>query len=353
MQKGLIVALLVAAMTVGWLLMGRNTSNSPIVNDTAVESAAHPVATSAGNAAPVAKRWLPPVIHYDTYTSTYGPLPTSLHGTQIPFFLQIDERGELIVNDALRVLFDYFFTTTGEEPVDTVIARIRELLDKQLPSPARERAQAILDHYIALKKAESELRKQLAFEFEASQRNTDLNERARLLRDLRATHLDQETYQAFFGEEEQRNDYTLKRLDILRDSSLDENQRAAALEAIEALLPPSEREEVRAQRETQSLSQQVAQARATGATDADIFQMREAVYGAETAQRFADADQQQAHWDTRIAAYRSLRATILNTPGVSATDKEQQIATLRAQHFDEMEQKRLSAIDRMLDAEQP
>lgn len=347
----MVITILIVGMLGWWITAQQSPSSIPHQAASTSPTVSTPPATDS--APQVSKRWLPPVLHYDTYASDYGPLPASLNGTQIPFFLQVDEHGQLIVNDALRVLFDYFFTTTGEEPLDTTIARIRELLDKQLPSPAKERAQAILDQYIALKKAEDALRKQLAFEFEASGRKSDLNERARLLQDLRATHLDQEAYQAFFGDEEKRDEYTLKRLEIMRDDSLSEEQRATALDTIEALLPPSERDAVRAQRETESLTQRVAQARMTGASDAQIFQMRESVYGAETAERFANADQQQSQWDARVSTYREQRASILNSAGVSDADKEQQIAALRAQHFDALEQKRIPTIDRMLDSKQP
>lgn len=295
------------------------------------------------------RKWVPPMLTYANYQSNYGPLPKSLQGTQIPFYFQLDEQGRLTVTDALRNLFDYFLKTEGEEPHDRIYARIRELLKEQLPSPAREQALAVLEQYIALKKQEIELNKRWAEDYKASGREPELAERLRLMRELRASQMDSETYQAFYGAEDKRDNYNLKARDILADQSLTPEQQDAAIEAIEDELPAEERVAKRAERDIQHLNERIVQARAAGASDAEIFRMREAVYDAETAQRFAQADQHQANWESRIAGYREQRAGIVNSAGMSDADKQAQINNLRAQHFDALEQKRIPVIDSMMD----
>lgn len=295
--------------------------------------------------------WIPPVITYDNYQSAYGPLPRSLMGTQIPLYLQIDENGQLAVTEALRQLFDYFFKTDGEESRDTIIARVRELLNT-LPDPARERSLQLLEQYIALKKEELELQNRLAEDFKASGRHLDLAERARLVRELRAGQLDDEAYQAFYGDQDKRDEYAIKRMEIMRDTTLDPQQQEAALAAIEENLPADDRAVHQGEREAQQLDKRIAEARATGASDAEIFHLRETVYGTETAQRYVQADQAQAAWDGRISTYREQRAAILNSAALSDDDKNSQIESLRTQLFDTLEQKRIPVIDRMLDTEQ-
>ncbi len=293
--------------------------------------------------------WVPPQLTYDNYQSKWGALPPSLQGTRIPFFVQVDERGQLVVTEALRDTFDYFLTTVGEEPLDTILARIRELIVRYLPVTAQQRALDILDQYVGLKQAEIDLQQQLAMDAQASGQQADLAERARLLRDLRASHLDPETYAAFFAQEDQRDDYALRKLEVLQDKSLSDQEREQALEAIEDRLPPEVQEHLKAERQAQNTLLMVEQAKAEGASAEEVFQMREQAFGAEAATRFAEADRRKEEWDARIAAYRAERAEILAAPGMSDEDKQAQIEQLRQQHFNELELKRIPVIDRMLD----
>jgi len=296
--------------------------------------------------------WVPPAITYDSYQSIHGALPPSLEGTRIPFNLLIDENGELIVNESLRRLFDYFFTTDGEEPLETIVARIKELLTTHLPGIAQGRALEILQQYFELKQAEIELARQMDFEFKASGERPSLIEIRRVLRDLRASNLDVDVYAAFFGVENQREDYTLNRLEIQGDASLTVEERQIALEAIEEYLPPADREHMQSEREAQQVYQDVENAKAEGATEAEIFHLREQVFGVEAAQRYADADSKKSTWDDRITTYRGQREGILNTAGLTEDDKTNQIGQLRQQHFEGPELKRISVIDRMMDSEE-
>ncbi len=318
----------------------------------ASNTAAPTQATTDNAPTPPIKAWAPPLLTAETYQSTLGPLPLSLRGTQIPMHFQIDAQGRLTVTPALRNLFDYFLKTEGEEPYETIFARVRELLGTYLPRPAREHALAIFEQYLALKQQEIGLNKQWAEDYEASGREPDLAERLRLVRELRASLLDAETYDAFYGNEDAREDYNLKARELLRDDTLTPESRDAALSALENELSAEERDIRQEQRAIDTLNQRVIEARAAGASDADVFRLREAVYGAEAAQRFAAADQQQGDWQQRIDTYRNERQEVLATPGMSDADKRSQIEALRAQHFDTLEQQRIPVIDSMMDQEE-
>lgn len=296
--------------------------------------------------------WSPPAITYDSYQSAHGMLPLSLEGTHIPFNLRIDERGELIVNENLRRLFDYFFTTDGEEPVELILLRIKELITNHLPETAQPRALEILDQYFELKQAEIELAHQMDLEFKASGQQVNLSEMRRVLRDLRATNLDAEVYAAFFGIENQRDDYTMNRLEIQSDKTLTEEERQTAMEAIEDGLPAADREHLQNERDIQAVYKEVEEAKAEGASQAEIFHLREQVFGAEAAQRYAEADSKKAVWDARIATYRAQRKEILNTDGLTESDKTDQIDALRQQQFEGTELKRIPVIDRMMDSKE-
>ncbi|OUR89846.1 hypothetical protein A9Q81_20840 [Gammaproteobacteria bacterium 42_54_T18] len=351
MQRILVVCGTVLLTVLVWWLWSRETVTNNITPEAPIEENTIVNIVDYEGIAPDST-WVPPTITYDTYQSIHGALPPSLEGTRVPFNLLIDENGELIVNESLRRLFDYFFTTNGEEPLEIIVARIKELITTHLPEIAQGSALEILQQYFELKQAEIELARQMDFEFKASGERPSLIEIRRVLRDLRASNLDADVYAAFFGVENQRDDYTLNRLEIQGDASLTDEERQTALETIEEYLPPADREHMESEREAQQVYQDVKNAKAEGATEAEVFHLREQVFGVEAAQRYADADSKQASWDNRITTYRAQREDILNATGLTEDDKTNQIGQLRQQHFEGTELKRISVIDRMMDSEE-
>jgi lipase chaperone LimK len=351
MRRGWWIGLMVAGAVVLWWVQ----QSEPEPQLTEIEQA-EPIPEPEALEPPLASAvqdaeaaWRPPVLYADSYESEWGVLPASLRGTQIPFFMSVDAQGQLVPSFAVRQLFDYFFTTEGEEPRETILARIRELLERYLPSDAAAQAQNVLLQYLALKDAELAMQERLAADYQASGRPLDLVERARLLRELRASNLDLGWYEAFFGEEELRQDYALRRLEVMRDDSLDADQKSAALQELEAHLPPAARVQREQARLEMQVTEQVQQARSQGASEAQIRQIREQAWGAEAAERFAQADRRQQQWEHRVAAYRSERAAILGSSALTPDDQAAQIARLREQHFDEHERVRIEVIDRMRD----
>ncbi|OUS28478.1 hypothetical protein A9Q99_13260 [Gammaproteobacteria bacterium 45_16_T64] len=297
----------------------------------------------------IASNWISPNLTYDNYESEYGDLPPSLIGTTIPFRLEVNDRGELIVSSHLRRFFDYFLTTVGEEPMETILARIKEMLTFYLPETAVPRAIEILHQYYELKSAEIDLEKQLSDDYLATEQRPSHAEMKRLLRDLRASNMDAEAYTAFFGKENMLDDYAIRRLEIQGDESLTDNERHTALIAIEEHLPEADREHKRVERTQIQALEAVAQGRRDGASDAEIFEIRTQAFGAEAAQRFAEADQRQATWDSRVSAYRAERREILASEGIAEEDKAYEIDQLRQGHFQDSERKRIPVIDKMKD----
>lgn len=300
----------------------------------------------------IASNWVSPNVTYDTYASKYGDLPSSLIGTSIPFRLEVNDRGDLIVSSHLRRFFDYFLTTVGEEPMETILARIKEMLTFYLPETAVPRAIEILHQYYELKSAEIDLEKQLSNDYLATEQRPSHAEMKRLLRDLRASNMDAEAYTAFFGKENMLDDYAIRRLEIQGDGSLTDKERKTALIAIEEHLPEADREHKRVERTQTQALEAVAQVRQEGGSDAEIFEIRTQAFGAEAAQRFAEADQKQATWDSRISAYRAERREILASEGIAEEDKAHEIDQLRQGHFQDSELKRIPVIDKMKDVQE-
>lgn len=293
-----------------------------------------------------------PTIFYDTYQSVHGALPGSLAGTTIPFKLSITESGDLIVDEHLRTLFDYFLTLDGEEPLEIIIARIKELFDSHLPEAAKLRAIEVLESYLALKNAEAELSQNLSEEFEATGRRPTIEEMKVAIKGVRGSSLDPEVYDAFYRVEDQLDEYTISRIKIQSDESLTYSEKQEALIEIEQLLPQADQVQLEKERSTQRVYRNVETARAEGASEQEIFSMREQAFGTEAAHRYAQADEKKTQWESRITDYRQERQSILDTSGVSDEDKIVQIDELRQRHFSGNELKRIPVIDKMRDARQ-
>ena len=128
----------------------------------------------------------------------------------------------------------------------------------------------------------------------------------------------------------------------------DEEKQQQAL-VLESSLPPEEQAIKKAQHQRETLQQDIVQARASGASEADVFQMRSQIYDQETAERFALSDQKKAIWDARFAHYREQRQGILMGEGMTDADKENEIQALQDELFNHNEQRRLATLDRMAD----
>ena len=122
-------------------------------------------------------------------------------------------------------------------------------------------------------------------------------------------------------------------------------RRSSALTALEDKLPPRVREARHRAGAPAQVRAQVEALRASGASEADVFAVRQAEFGREAAQRLAALDEQRAQWSLRLNRYRTERDSLLSDPGLDGQQREAALETLRANHFDEREILRVRALD--------
>ncbi len=288
-------------------------------------------------------------ISYKNYQSSFGPLPASLKNTHIPVHFKLTQDGHLVVTRSIRSLIEYFLSANAEEPINTIVARIKELFDDALPEPARSQAKSVLAQYIEYKQALIHIEQQLADEQSLSGNKGDYLSVLQYRTQAREKYLSQEVYDAFFAKDDLQDNYTAGMLAIQKDHSLTETEKRQQSLALERSLPPEEQAIKKAQHQRESLQQNIKQARATGASDAEIFQMRSQVYDQETAERFALSDQKKEKWDQRFAHYRQQRQQVLMGEGMTDEDKGNEIRALQSDLFNGNEQRRLPTLDRIAD----
>lgn len=269
-------------------------------------------------------------------------LPPSFAGTRIDGSFRVDESGNLVISEDIRRIFDYFLAAIGEEPLRTSVARLQTYITSQLPLPARDQALALLDSYLDYK------RELVQFERDLPQiGNLDaLRQREAGVQALRARLFSSDVHQAFFAREEAYNLFTLQRLAIQHDSTLDDTAKAAAVDHLRDNLPPEMQDAVLPQLQN-DLRQQTARLRADGANPAQIRQLRQQMVGAEATQRLEALDQQRQSWNRRIATYLASKSEIEGNRGLSDSDKSTAIKRLAEEGFDEQERLRLDAAEQL------
>ncbi|MDD0843995.1 lipase secretion chaperone [Pseudomonas sp. Gutcm_11s] len=268
-----------------------------------------------------------------------GPLPPSLLGTAHGVVLRMDAQGNLVLQDDLLRLFDFYLAGREEEGLDKVLTRIHRDLAAQLRTPALEQARDLLSRYVDYRIALQNLP-----EADASMDPGALRQRLDALNAARQQYFSAEEYALFFARENAEDEYMVQRLGLAQQSGLSEEQRAQALAELELQLP----EDVRTARaesmrygELYAATQDMQE---KGASAEEIRQLREQSLGSEAADALAELDQQQAKWQQRLSDYASERNR-LRQSGLSGSQLQAAVEELQASRFDELERLRVQALD--------
>lgn len=282
-----------------------------------------------------------------TFTTGTEGLPGSLQGTEVDGELEVDENGHLKITNGVRRVFDYFLSAVGEEPLESIIARIRAYIRHKLPPTAAAEAEELLDSYLAYKRGlESVQQAQTGgstLDLEAIRRQMQQ------VQALRTQYFKPEVITAFFGDEDVYDRYTLARLEVMQNKSLSASQRAQQLAGLEDMLPPDIRESIKVANQVQNLDALTQEWKKRGGSAAELRQIRESVVGPEATDRLEALDQERAGWDQRMSAWYRERDAILATTSLSEQDRQQQVAELRNQRFNETERVRAESLERMRD----
>lgn len=294
------------------------------------------------------------------YKSQFGSLPGTLEGTVMQQALAVDEQGDLRISNDLKRVYDYFLSTIEEEDLSIIINRIEEYLDYHLDEPALSQAKTNMNQYIALKKA--------LFDFEVErtesikaimEQSGDIKGEAYLTllkqqldaqRDLRSLHLSPDTHDAFYGEEEVYDSYSLSRMEVKANKSLSAEEKQIRLAEIDAQAPHEIVESRRESQITDILKEKTQALKDAGASQQDVKALRTEMLGEEAAERFDALDQERANWNSRITDYLKSREAILSNEGLSKEAKQEQINTMRQNDFDLREQIRVGVYERKADA---
>ncbi len=316
--------LVAGALLLGWQLL---PESSPPANTPALTRTSHQAPEAA----------LPSRTALNPESTATQPRPASLRGTEVDGRLQVDANGNLLINDQLRHLFDYYLSANGEETPEQTQERVRQYLNQQLVDPARAQALAIFEHYLSYLQAVAELEQ----DFPVLDDLDALWAREEAVQRLRASLFDPAVHEAFFAGEEVYNRFTLERLAINRNPALSPDQRAAEIEALRENLPEALQQLLVPQLH-QDLRQQTRVLTEQNGSAADIRDLRLSLVGPEATARLEALDQQRAVWQARVSDFNRERDAILQQPGLAEQDKQAAIDALLQERFAVNEQLRIA-----------
>lgn len=265
-------------------------------------------------------------------------MPASFNGTQVDGTFSVDAAGNLLITRDIVQIFDYFLAALGEDSLPVTLARLEAYISAQLQQPAQGQARELLSQYLNYK------RQLLQLERDLPQLSSldGLRQRERAVQALRARVFSPEAHRVFFALEEGYNQFTLARLAVQQDSTLDAAAKGQAIDQLRSNLPEELQASVLPQLHSE-LRAQTAQLQAAGASREQIQQLRQQLVGAQAATRLASLDQQRQDWQQRLTSYQQATAAIQANAGLSAADKRVEVQRLAAAQFNPQERLRLEA----------
>jgi len=261
--------------------------------------------------------------------------PRSLRGTDEDGALRVGPDGSLVLGPEVIRLFDYYFTTEGEEDEATIRARILAAIRSRVDGPAAIEAAKLLDEYLAYRKDEGglELPKGAGDDPEA---------RLAAISELRKKHFGEDAAEKLFGDEEREGEVAAASSKVRQDDSLTDEERERRVAELEEGLPAAAREAREASTVALRARDEAAAMRAEGASAEEIHAARAETLGEEAADRLAALDEARAAWKARVEAFRKERdALFASTEDEAARAKGEQALLDRS--FTKVEQRRVRA----------
>ncbi|MCP5169938.1 MAG: hypothetical protein H6999_09300 [Hahellaceae bacterium] len=274
-----------------------------------------------------------------------APLPASLQGIASGVTLGTDDNGNLIINESIKELFEFYLSALGEESLELLLQRIRADIAEQLQPPALDQASQLLKNYVDYKIELASLPGTTPSASNTPAQTLALvKARKQQVNQMRQHYFSPGQYEAFFAEEDQYDTYMVNHLSISGNPDLSQDAKAEQLLQLEQSLPESIRKVRQQTSRYGDLYQTTQQMRANGASDAEIYALRANTLDDNAAMALATLDQQQAQWQQRLKTYASERNQIRDS-GLSQTDQTLAINTLIEQMFSGTERLRVRALD--------
>lgn len=289
-------------------------------------------------------------------TTGLEALPHSFINTEVDGQFRTDANGSLIINSDIIRIFDYFFSALGDESEQQIIARIHTYIKSQLKEPAQSQAMGLLENVISAQKELGELDSQVFIpnlaNISAQTAGLDIKafrRKKEQIHNIRLKHLPLEAVNAFYGDENVYDNYSLTRMEIMLDKSLTPLDKSQRLSELKRTLPKHMQNSLAQTNQLADLKVLSEQLKKQGASTQEIKQMQINLVGEKAANRLAKVEQQQQQWQNRVDNWLVLREQIKSQTNIDEASINKQIETLRSEQFSGLESKRIQSLERIHD----
>ena len=278
--------------------------------------------------------------------SILSSLPSSLKDVPPPDDLDVDENGNLVINDKIRHLFDHHLTAIGEEDIERILERIRLILDRQLEEPAHGEALKILQGYVDYRGSIDQIMQSAGSHTSMNFDPKNITSLKQQVRVSRSNFFSDDVIKAFFEKEDQYDDYMLAKATIANDEVLSKEEKLEAIKALQKNTPAWLTQQESKANSIGNFRQKEQVLRDSGAEDWEIKDFRRRELGDQAAANLEKLDQQREDWNNRLSAYRDEVKDVMvqyddpNSP--EALAKRNQI---REDHFKDNELRRVKSLD--------
>ena len=257
----------------------------------------------------------------------------SQQDTEINCQIRLDGAQRLIVNEQTRNCFEYFITQYGEKSIDQIKQDFGAYIRQNYKEPALTQILALWSRYMDYRERLGGL--------QAPDISQDDPQYYRAIYDsmqnLRRQFFSDYEIEGLFGAENTYHEYTLKRMEVMNDKTLNEGEKAGKLKALFDELPQDWKENLEQLNKLEDLRKLTADIKARGGSAEEIRQMRTSLAGPEAAQRLEALDTQRADWKNKVNGYLNERDSVMKS-GMSDDAKQKAVQQLRQQHFNKSEE---------------
>lgn len=261
-------------------------------------------------------------------------LPASLANTEFDGSVELDANGQLRLTQSLRRLFDYALSSIGERSIEEIRALLSAQLDTLTSIDGKRQAMEAFERYLRYLQSVDQAAATLA--------TMPLEQRLQTMVEMRRQQLGTEMADAFFGDEEAYQRFTLERRALDEDPALSADERTARERELLSELPESVREPYLSQQRTEADLSDGAAIDAFADDAAERHRLRRERFGEEAAARMELLDRERAAWDARVAAYRAERSRV---QALDAAARQAALDDWLQRNFDEAEQRRIRSLE--------
>jgi len=273
--------------------------------------------------------------------STYGNLPTSMADIHIEKF-SYNENGQLVINENIKHIVEFFLMATQEEGREQAIARLNEYIDMTLPSDAAKQALVIAQNYLSYK--DSLETPDIPMNSELGNEETLKKLKAALAdkKSVRRQHLGEPVSDVLFGHEERYDDFSLNRLEINANTALSDDEKDQHIAQAENDLPPAMAQKMRSKRQEKNLLQKIDQLKEEGGNSQEIHALRTTFYGQKAADRMAYLEDNSDAWQEKVSQFYREQDFISAQSDLNQDQKSQLISDAKNTIFTPKEQIKLA-----------